>query len=56
MAVDMKEMIAQAAGRLILEKKVKKLTVKDIVEECSITRQTVYYHFEAIPDLFRGIL
>ena len=56
MAVDMKEMIAQAAGRLILEKKVKKLTVKDIVEECSITRQTFYYHFEDIPDLFRWIL
>ena len=55
MAVDMKEMIAQAAGRLILEKKVKKLTVKDIVEECSITRQTFYYHFEDIPDLFRWI-
>ena len=56
MAVDMKEMIAQAAGRLILEKKVKTLTVKDIVEECSITRQTFYYHFEDIPDLFRWIL
>lgn len=56
MAVDMKEIIAEAAGRLIMEKKVKKLTVKDIVEECSITRQTFYYHFEDIPDLFRWIL
>ena len=56
MAVDMKEIIAEAARRLIMEKKVKKLTVKDIVEECSITRQTFYYHFEDIPDLFRWIL
>ncbi len=56
MAVDMKELIADAARRLIMEKRVKKLTVKDIVEECNITRQTFYYHFEDIPDLFRWIL
>ena len=37
--MDMKEIIAEAARKLILEKKVKKLTVKDIVEECQITRQ-----------------
>ena len=29
----------------------KKLTVTDIVNECHITRQTFYYHFEDIPDL-----
>ena len=56
MAVDMKEIIAEAAGRLIRERKVKKLTVKDIVEECNITRQTFYYHFEDIPDLLRWVL
>ena len=44
--MDMKEVIASAARKLILEKKVKKLTVKDIVEECQITRQAFYYHFE----------
>ena len=49
--MDMKEIIAEAARKLILEKKVKKLTVKDIVEECQITRQAFYYHFEGIPDL-----
>ena len=48
--MDMKEIIAEAARKLILEKKVKKLTVKDIVEECQITRQAFYYHFEGIPD------
>ena len=41
----MKEIIAEAARKLILEKKVKKLTVKDTVEECQITRQAFYYHF-----------
>ena len=52
---DMKETIAQAAKYLLMEKGVKKLTVKDIVEECRITRQTFYYHFEDIPALFRWI-
>ena len=49
----MKEIIAEAARKLILEKKVKKITVKDIVEECQITRQAFYYHFEGIPDLIQ---
>ena len=38
---------------LLMEKGVKKLTVKDIVGECQITRQAFYYHFEDIPALFR---
>lgn len=53
MAIDMKEIIAAGAGRLLLDKKVKKLTVKDIVEECNISRQTFYYHFEDIPGLLK---
>ena len=52
----MKQTIAQAAKTLLMEKNVKKLTVKDIVEECQITRQAFYYHFEDIPDLFRWML
>ncbi len=51
MAEDMRETIANAAKTLLFDKKVRKLTVKDIVEECHITRQTFYYHFEDIPDL-----
>ena len=43
MPVDMKETIAQAAKTLLMEKGVKKLTVKDIVGECQITRQAVSY-------------
>ena len=56
MSVDMKETIARAVKVLVVDKKVKKLTVKDIVEECNITRQTFYYHFEDIPDLLRWSL
>ena len=38
-----------------MEKNKKKLTVKDIVDECQITRQAFYYHFEDIPELFGGL-
>ena len=56
MAADMKKTIADAARTLLFENKVKKLTVKDIVEYCHITRQTFYYHFEDIPDLLEWVL
>lgn len=56
MAADMKETIAEAARRLIFEKNKRKLTVKDIVMECQITRQAFYYHFEDIPALFCWVL
>ena len=51
MPVDMKETIAEAARTLLMEKRKKKLTVKDIVDECSITRQAFYYHFEDVFDV-----
>lgn len=56
MPVNMKEIIAKAVWTLLLDKKVKKLTVKDIVEECHITRQSFYYHFEDIPDLLQWMM
>lgn len=56
MAVDMKKVIAEATRTLLIDRNVKKLTVKDIVEECHITRQTFYYHFEDIPGLMHWIL
>lgn len=33
-----------------------KITIKDIVEDCGINRNTFYYHFEDIPSLVRIIL
>ena len=53
---DRKELIAAAAGRLLLRRDGKKLTVTDIVNECHITRQTFYYHFRDIPDLLKWVL
>ena len=56
MTIGTEELIVQAVERLLMQKKVKKLTVKDIVEECGITRQTFYYHFRDIPDLLKWVL
>lgn len=53
MAIDMKQIIADGLERLMFDKKVKKLTVKDIVEECNISRQAFYYHFSGIPELLQ---
>lgn len=43
-----KQMIFEAAQRLAAKKSLDKITVKDITEECQITRQTFYYHFQDI--------
>ena len=56
MPVEMKEMIAEAARTLLMDRHVKKLTVKDIVQQCHITRQAFYYHFGDIPELFRWMI
>lgn len=56
MPTDMKRTIAEAAQTLLVQRHVKKLTVKDIVEECHITRQAFYYHFADIPELLRWMI
>ena len=53
MAADMKEKILEASRKLLFEQKKRQLTVTDIVEECQITRQAFYYHFEDIPDMLK---
>ena len=48
MAVNAKSMIADAFIKLSGEKNIDKITVKDIVDECGISRQSFYYHFQDI--------
>lgn len=48
MPVHVKAMIADAFVKLSKEKSVDKITVKDIVDECGISRQSFYYHFQDI--------
>lgn len=43
--------IMESFMRLVKRKPLDKITVKDIVEDCEITRNTFYYHFQDIYDL-----
>ena len=42
--------------RLLEERPVKKISVKDIVEDCGINRNTFYYHFADIPALAEEVV
>lgn len=46
-----KRAISAALKNLLKEKKLNKITVQDIADECGINRQTFYYHFQDIYDL-----
>ena len=46
-----KKAIEIALFKLLNEKPLSKITVKDIVEECGINRNSLYYHFQDIPAL-----
>ena len=48
MPVQVKPMIAEAFIRLSKQKNIDKITVKDLVEACGISRMTFYYHFQDI--------
>ena len=51
MPLDVKAAVAGAFLELIRHKSVDKITVKDLVEVCGISRQTFYYHFRDIVDV-----
>lgn len=51
MPADMKMIIADAFREMTHQKNVDKITVKDLVEACHISRQTFYYHFQDIMDV-----
>ena len=51
MATNTKLTIAQAYADLLTKKNVDKVTVKDVVEVCGITRQTFYYHYQDLLDV-----
>ena len=44
----MKEKIAEACVRLLKEHNVDEITVRDVAEQCGISRQAFYYYFENI--------
>lgn len=46
-----KRLLADSIKKSLSKKAFKKITVKDIVSECNLTRQTFYYHFQDVYDL-----
>ena len=46
-----KRALAASLTKLLSQKPLDKVTVKDIIEDCGVNRQTFYYHFKDIYDL-----
>ncbi|WP_455582024.1 TetR/AcrR family transcriptional regulator C-terminal domain-containing protein [Dysosmobacter sp.] len=51
MPIQTKALIAQQFAAMIRQRSVDKITVRDLVEVCHISRQTFYYHFQDIMDV-----
>ena len=51
-----KDAIKESFWKLLNEKPVDQITVKQIVENCGINRNSFYYHFEDIPSLLEEIV
>lgn len=56
MKLTTKQAIQMSFRTLLLAKNLDKIKVRDIVEICGITRNTFYYHYEDIYDLFDDYL
>ena len=55
MLVQTRERIIRAFYELEKVKHIDKITIKDIVEQCGLTRKTFYYYFRDIYDLMDAI-
>ena len=51
-----RKMIMESLMKLLDERPLSKISIKDIVEDCGINRNTFYYHFADLPDLVEAIM
>lgn len=51
-----KNAIQESFLKLLMERPLSKITVKDIVSDCGINRNTFYYYFEDMPKLIESIV
>ena len=56
MSKETKQLIAETFVELSRRKSIDKVTVKDVVEVCHISRQTFYYHFQDLTDVMEWML
>lgn len=50
------EAIRASFLRLLEERPLREITVRDIVEDCGVNRNTFYYHFRDIPSLLEDLI
>lgn len=55
MSLTTKRALAASFEKLLTKRGLNKITVKDIVEDCGVNRQTFYYHFHDIYDLMEWV-
>lgn len=55
MASSTKEALGNALKKMLSVKPIDKITIKDLVEECGVNRQTFYYHFDDVYDLLEWV-
>ena len=55
MAQTTKRALAESMKKLLAKSPLDKITVKDLVEDCGVNRQTFYYHFHDVYDLVEWI-
>lgn len=51
-----KKAIRNSFVKLLNEKPLKQISVRDIVDDCGVNRNTFYYHFQDIPQLVETII
>lgn len=51
-----KKLLGITLKEMMAEKPFEKITVSELTKRCGLNRQTFYYHFETIIDLFKWVL
>lgn len=51
-----KQLMANSLKKLMLEKPLNKISIRELVDDCGVNRQTFYYHFQDIYGLLEWIL
>lgn len=56
MSAAAREAIKASFRKLLEERPLREITVKDIVRDCGVNRNSFYYHFKGIPELLEEIV
>lgn len=51
-----KKAIRDSFVKLLNEKPLKQITVRDIVEDCGVNRNTFYYYYQDLPQLLESVI